>query len=110
MHIIEFENADTTERVVILEANRETLLLSIHHSIEMVPIESYLIFGQDLIQAYERLEGKARLENRTGQTVLDVTLRRGKVLVTFFPGDGQKSLETDQSYLTTAVRQVGLWE
>lgn len=110
MHTIEFGNERTRKSVTIVDATREMLTLSMHQQIEEVAVESYLTFGRALNDSYRRLTGRAALRNRAGDIILEVIFHPRKVDVKIDWGKNSSVIETDQSFLTTTVKQIGLWE
>ena len=110
MHTVEFGDDNTGECFMIVDASREKLTLLMQQHIEEVTVESYLTFGRDLGDAYRILKGQAYLQNRTGDIILEVTFHPRGVEVKIDWGEKRRVIETDQSFLVTTVRQIGLWE
>ena len=110
MYPIEIGNHELTVRFIVAEANRETLTLVLGEDEEMVLTIDYITFGRDLTKAYERLNGAARLQNKDGRTILTISFKRGRVDVSIAWGRGVMTFETDQSYLTKTVGQLGPFE
>lgn len=110
MHRIEIGNDETTFELVIAEATRDTLRLVHAQIMVMVSTDDYIRFARDLTRAFHALTGAALLQDKTGRVILTISFERGRVEVETAWGQGTNRFETDQSYLTRTVGQIGIVE
>lgn len=110
MHRIEIGNENAIHVFILESATRQELKISLKGLIETVRVEDYVSFATDLTKAYHRLDGEATLKNSEGDAVLSLTFHRGRVEVDITFGKQSKTFQTDQSYITTTVRQIGIVE
>lgn len=110
MHHVEIGNEETIFEFVIAEASRDMLQLVHAQVIETVQTETYIGFARDLTHAFHALKGMAQLRNEEGRAILTVSFERGRVKVETAWGQVTNQFETDQSYLTRTIGQIGLIE
>lgn len=110
MHTIEFENGEMNERMEIVQADCETLTLAIREQFIHAAVEDYLMFGEALVKAYHELNGRAILLSRSGQSIVEVLFRHNGVMIYIGDGETRTLMKTDQSYMTSTLKQVGIWE
>jgi len=109
MHTIEFSNDNEVVRVVIESANREQLDLMVDGQHATISVKMYLDFGEAFAKAFHSLKGTAGLRDVEGNHVLDVIFSHREVSVRFYDSFPEKTLQTDQSYMTETMRQIGIW-
>ncbi|WP_215144355.1 hypothetical protein [Exiguobacterium qingdaonense] len=109
MHTIEFSNGNDAVRVVIASADREHILFKVGESDMMTSVTAYLDFAEAFIDAFHSLQGTAILCDRVGNEVIDVTFSHRGVRIGFHHPFAEKTLQTDQSYMTETMRQIGIW-
>lgn len=110
MHQIEIGNHVETHRLTIIEANRETLAIDLFGHVEDVKTRDYVMFARALTSAYHKLEGGAELVDKTGRAILTLTFKRGLVTVRIVRDASVRKFQTDQSYVTPMLAQIGIVE
>lgn len=110
MHHFEIGNEIETHAFTIVEANRETLTIALFGHKERVNVSDYVSFVRTLTNVYHRLDGTAELVSREGVALLTLTFRRGRVEVRLIRDTAVRTFQTDQSYVTAALAQVGIVE
>ena len=60
-------------------------------------------------KAFHSLKGTAALRDVEGQYVMDVTFSHRGVSVRLHDSFPEKTLQTNQSYMTETMRQIGIW-
>lgn len=110
MHQIEIGNHVETHQVTIVNANRETLSIDIFGHVEEVKTRDYVTFARALTFAYHQLEGSAELIDKTGRAILKLTFKRGQVDVCIVRATSVRTFQTDQSYVTSVLAQIGIVE
>ena len=109
MHTIEFSNDNEVVRMVIGGADRERLELMVDEQRVTICVKAYLDFGEAFANAFHSLKGTAGLHDVEGNHVLDVIFSHRGVSVRFYDSFPEKTLQTDQSYMTETMRQIGIW-
>ncbi|MGH1442856.1 MAG: hypothetical protein ACRAUN_05200 [Exiguobacterium profundum] len=109
MHTIEFSNDNEVVRMVIGGADRERLELMIDERRVTIYVKTYLDFGEAFAKAFHSLKGTAALRDVEGRHVMDVTFSHRGVSVRLYDPSPEKTIQTDQSYMTETMRQIGIW-
>ena len=109
MYTIEFSNDNEVVRMVIVSADRERLELMIDERRVTIYVKTYLDFGEAFAKAFHSLKGMAALRDGEGRHVMDVTFSHRGVSVRLYDPFPEKTLQTDQSYMTETMRQIGIW-
>ncbi|MDA5561303.1 hypothetical protein PJK55_11195 [Exiguobacterium sp. MMG028] len=109
MHTIEFSNGNDSVYVVIESATRERLTLKIGESWIVTSVTAYLSFAEAFAEAFHALRGTATLRDIDGNEVIDVIFSHRGVRIAFHDPLPEKTLQTDQSYMTEPMRQIGIW-
>lgn len=110
MHQIEIGNKVETHRLIIIDANRETLALDLFGHVEEVTTSDYVTFARALTSAYHELEGSAELVDKMGKAIFTLTFNRGRVDVRIVRANTVRTFQTDQSYVTPMLAQIGIIE
>lgn len=105
MHTIEFSNDNEVVRMVIGGADCEQLDLMVDERRVSIYVKAYLDFGE----AFHLLKGTAALRDGEGRHVMDVTFSHRGVSVRLYDPFPEKALQSDQSYMTETMRQIGIW-
>lgn len=109
MHTIEFSDGNDTVQIVIESANRERLTLKIDQSRMATSVTAYLSFAEAFVEAFHALRGTATLRDIDENEVMDVIFSHRGVRIVFRDPLPEKVLQTDQSYMTEPMRQIGIW-
>ena len=109
VHTIEFSNGNEVVRVVITSANREQLHMMMGEHSVVTSVTTYLRFGEAFASAFHSLQGTATLNDLDGNTIINVVFSHRGVRLQFHHPFPEKTLQTDQSYMTDTMRQIGIW-
>lgn len=109
MHTVIFSNENESVQVVIANANRERLILQIGESCSVIAVTAYLDFAETFAEAFHSLQGLATLCDIDGNEVIDVSFSHRGVRIAFHNSFPEKVLQTNQSYMTETMRQIGIW-
>lgn len=109
MHTIEFSDGNDTVHVVIESATRERLTLKIGESWIVTSVMAYLDFAETFAAAFHDLQGTATLRDIDGNEVVAIFFSHRGVRIAFHDPLPEKTLQTDQSYMTEPMRQIGIW-
>ncbi|WP_214746640.1 hypothetical protein [Exiguobacterium sp. s189] len=109
MHTIEFSNGNDTVHVAIESATRERLTVKIGESRIVTSVTAYLSFAEAFAEAFHALQGTATLRDIDENEVIDVIFSHRGVRIEFHNPLSEKTLQTDQSYMTESMRQIGIW-
>ncbi|WP_214700843.1 MULTISPECIES: hypothetical protein [unclassified Exiguobacterium] len=109
MHTIEFSNGNEVARVVIISASREQVNLMMDEQRVVTTVTTYLDFGEAFASAFHSLQGTATLHDIDGNTIINVIFSHRGVSLQFHHPLPEKTLQTDQSYMTETMRQIGIW-
>ncbi|WP_337874291.1 hypothetical protein [Exiguobacterium sp.] len=109
MHTIEFSNGNDSVHVVIESATRERLTLKINENQIVTFVTAYLSFAETFAEAFHALRGTATLRDIDENEVMDVIFSHRGVRIVFRDPLPEKVLQTDQSYMTEPMRQIGIW-
>ncbi|WP_070328046.1 hypothetical protein [Exiguobacterium aurantiacum] len=110
MHQIEIGNEVETHRLTIIWASREAVSIDIFGHVEAVTTADYIAFARALTKTYHELDGTAQLVNEAGHAIVTLAFKRGVVDVQIVRDTSIRTFQTDQSYVTTMVRQIGVVE
>ena len=110
MHTIEFRNEQEVIRLSIEDATRDRLVLRMKSERFCVTTDAYRAFGIALSQAFHQLDGKATLMDLSQRVYVTVSFHRAGVDIASMIRDQEYVIRTDQSFMTDAVRQIGLWD
>lgn len=110
MHHFEIGNDIESHSFTIVEADRETLTIALFGHEERVRVTDYVTFVRTLTHAYHRLDGTAELVRVDGSALLTLTFNRGRVAVRLVRDTSVRTFQTDQSYVTAALAQIGIVE
>lgn len=109
MHTIEFSNGNDTIQVVIVSADRKYVTLKVGENRIVTSVTAYLRFGEAFAEAFHALQGTATLCDVDENEIIDIFFSRRGVRIEFHEPISMQTLQTDQSYMTDPMRQIGIW-